>query len=209
MADDDLMTATQSRVLPVTYDGDEAFSEAWNESTGALVLPSTVPTLVEGQRLALSIQVGARPGRVVVRATVGPLHSTGAWTVKVRADDLPRLEKARRLLTEGTKAPVRVERLTTDDVPVEILYGGAMHPARVRDVSQGGCYVSCAAPLPRQQEAVVLSVKPPGALFFKLKLKGRVTWLDTAEGAPGFGIAFDAGQHDKVEKFLFTMLVED
>ncbi len=210
MIDDELMTATQSRVLPVAYAQDGQFLTAYDDPSGALVLPPTAGQLKEGEKLALSIQVAGHPGRVVVRGTVSPFRSTeGASVLKVRPEDRGRLRKAAALLQDGAKGPVRDERLSTDDVPVEYQSAGLTLPATVRDLSTGGCFLSTAARLPSPQETVVLAVKPPGARFFKLHVKARVTWVDEVEGARGFGVRFEDGQRDKVERFLFTVLVED
>jgi Tfp pilus assembly protein PilZ len=208
MSDEDLLTATQSKLLPVEYATDELFLASFNEPASSLLVPQAPKGLNPGDRLALSIRVASQPGRVVVRGVVSPFRPSDGLgvVIKVRSEDAPRLRKAAEYL-RGTSPP-REERLPTE-VGVEYTVDGVSYPASVRDVNTGGCFLATERVLPAGNATVVLEVKPPGARFLKLRVKGRVSWVEPLAPLRGFGVRFEDGQRAQVEKFLFTVLVED
>lgn len=207
MSDEELLTETQSRVVPVQYASDETFLQAWDDAALRLALPLPEGLLKAGARVAVWVRVGAHPGRLIVRGAIGPAAGGHPLSLDLREGELERLRKAVGIVRGGLEAPLRDERYQTDDVKVDFLHAGVLAPAAVRNISDGGCFVGTTGPMPPMGAQVLVEVKPRGA-FFKLKVKATVTWHDNSENSRGFGVRFDAGQPDKVEKFLFTTLVE-
>lgn len=205
MRDDAIQRDPQIPVVSAKYESEPVLSRSWTEATRVLVLPLAPGIFSPGAPVALSIQVDGRAGRLLVHGHVGPV-ANGAQTALVEESDCDRLTKAISTLRSGPDAPLRQARFVTDELEVRVTNAGGIElVGKVRNVSDGGCFVATAADLPAVGSSLTLEASMANT-FFSIRVKATVVRHDTG-ALRGFGVQFEEGQPDRVERFIYAALV--
>jgi hypothetical protein len=204
MPDDSLTSSPNVPLVPLRYESAELLAQAWAPAQRRLVLPLAPGVFAIGSPVAMSILVEGRPGRLIIHGRIGEVVSE-AQSAALTETDVPRLSRAIETLLSSPGAPLRQERYIIDDAPVHFVAPGLEGVGKVKNVSDGGCFVATAGALPAQGTSVSLEIKAPDSIF---GVAVAVTVMRVVtEGQRGFGVHFDEGQAEKVERFIYAAMV--
>jgi len=204
MPDDSLTSSPHVPLVPLRFESAELLAHAWEPSLRRLVLPLAPGVFAAGTPMAMSILVEGRHGRLILHGHAGEVVRAAQAATLTEAD-VPRLSRAIETLLSSPGAPLRQERYVTDDAPVHFVTPAFEGVGKVKNVSDGGCFVATDASLPAPGTALSLEIKAPDSIF-GVKVAVTVMRVVTA-GQRGFGVHFDGGQAERVERFIYAAMV--